>query len=376
MVKDGKIKEPVRLRRKALKDGNESLYLDIYMNGKRKYEFLKLYLVHERTRQDREQNRQTMQIANAVKAKRIVEMQNAEYGFGHNETADVSLLEYFTDKVEEKRTTRAAATYRNWIAMFRYLSDYVGSHDIMLTDVDSRFVDGFKKFLGHGGRNFLDKERELKQNSKDIYFKMFRSGINDAYADDLIRSNPCKSVKNFKQEESRRMYLTVEELRRLADTPCRDETLKRMFLFSALCGMRYIDIVSLRWGDVYQNCGMVRIIFRQRKTKGSEYLDITEQAVSLMGERGEAGERIFNYRRSKVHMRTIITKWVADAGIDKHITFHCARHTFATMMLDIGTDIYTVSKLLGHRELSTTQIYAKILDKNKQKAVQNIPDIL
>lgn len=63
------------------------------------------------------------------------------------------------------------------------------------------------------------------------------------------------------------------------------------------------------------------------------------------------------------------------AGIHKDITFHCGRHTFAVMMLDLGTDIYTVSKLLGHRELSTTQIYAKVLDKNKQAAVAKIPDI-
>ena len=119
-----------------------------------------------------------------------------------------------------------------------------------------------------------------------------------------------------------------------------------------------------------------RIIFKQKKTSGQEYLDITPQAAELMGERGLPDEQIFTDIHSPSCTNEAIKRWVLRAGIDKEITFHCGRHTFAVMMLDLGTDIYTVSKLLGHRELSTTQIYAKVLDKNKQAAVARIPDIL
>lgn len=118
------------------------------------------------------------------------------------------------------------------------------------------------------------------------------------------------------------------------------------------------------------------LIFKQKKTSGQEYLDITPQAAKLMGPRGESNEPIFKNVYTPSNTNQVIKRWISNAGICKNITFHCARHSFAVMMLDLETDIYTVSKLLGHRDLSTTQIYAKILDKNKQAAVSRIPDLL
>lgn len=119
-----------------------------------------------------------------------------------------------------------------------------------------------------------------------------------------------------------------------------------------------------------------RLIFKQKKTGGQEYLDITPEAAELLGERGRAEEHPFKDIHSPSCTNKTLQIWCLRAGIDKTITFHCGRHTFATMMLDLGTDIYTVSKLLGHRELTTTQIYVKVLDKNKQAAVARIPSVL
>lgn len=172
------------------------------------------------------------------------------------------------------------------------------------------------------------------------------------------------------------MYLTIDEVRKLAATDCDYPVIKAAFLFSCLTGLRRSDVVRLTWGDVYRQGEYTRIIFKQKKTRGQEYLDITAEAAELMGERDEADERVFPDIHSPSCTNNTIKTWVARAGIDKEITFHCGRHTFATLMLDIGTDIYTVSKLLGHRELSTTQIYAKVLDKNKQAAVAKIPKVL
>ena len=134
--------------------------------------------------------------------------------------------------------------------------------------------------------------------------------------------------------------------------------------------------MKMTWGEIQEQSGFTRIIFRQKKTGGQEYLDITPQAAELMGDRGKPNEPVFTDIHSPSCTNGTIKRWVLRAGIKKEITFHCARHTFAVMMLDLGTDIYTVSKLLGHRELNTTQIYAKVLDKNKQAAVSNIPSIL
>jgi integrase len=127
---------------------------------------------------------------------------------------------------------------------------------------------------------------------------------------------------------------------------------------------------------VHQQGEFTRIIFRQKKTSGQEYLDISPQAVELMGERKGSDSPVFAWILSPDSTNHALAVWCAKAGINKKISFHCGRHTFAVMMLDLGTDIYTTSKLLGHRDLSTTQIYAKVLDKNKQQAVANIPRLI
>ena len=131
------------------------------------------------------------------------------------------------------------------------------------------------------------------------------------------------------------------------------------------------------WGEVSTLAGRTRLIYRQKKTRSQEYLDITAQAAELLGERGDAGpdDLVFDSIYHPQRTIDILRGWAAMAGIDKNITFHSGRHTFAVMMLTLGTDIYTVSKLLGHRSLQTTQIYAKIVDAKKQEAVDNIPQI-
>ena len=174
-----------------------------------------------------------------------------------------------------------------------------------------------------------------------------------------------------------REYLTIEELKRLASTECLYPEVGRAFLFSCLTGLRRSDIVKLTWGEVSTLAGRTRLIYRQKKTRSQEYLDITAQAAELLGERGDAGpdDLVFDSIYHPQRTIDILRGWAAMAGIDKNITFHSGRHTFAVMMLTLGTDIYTVSKLLGHRSLQTTQIYAKIVDAKKQEAVDNIPQI-
>ncbi|MBQ2395254.1 MAG: integrase catalytic domain-containing protein, partial [Alistipes sp.] len=162
-----------------------------------------------------------------------------------------------------------------------------------------------------------------------------------------------------------------------ASTPIkpRHEEVRKAFLFSCLTGLRVSDIVAITWGQVSKVGTMTRITFKQKKTQGLQYLDINEQAAELMGEQRSATEHIFHLHSLNL-TNTQLRKWVQSAGISKHISFHSGRHTFAVMMLDLGADIYTVQKLLGHRNINTTQIYAKILDKNKQEAVQRIPKIM
>lgn len=376
------IKEPIKIRRKQLANGNISLYLDIYHNGKREYEFLKLYLIPEKNRADKEKNRQTLQLANSIKAKRIVDIQNGDHGFKSPFAEEVLFFDYYRNMCEKRLGTESRGNWGNWRSCLKHLEKYESNQRITLSQITPKWVQGFKDYLENEatawGCDFREriKDHPLARNSKLSYFNKLKACLNQAYEDRLIAYNPMRGIENFKPEDGKRMYLTIEELRKLVDTVCEYPNIKRAFLFSCLTGLRRSDVIRLTWRDVQQHGEFTRIIFKQKKTSGQEYLDITPQAAELMGERGLPDEQIFTDIHSPSCTNEAIKRWVLRAGIDKEITFHCGRHTFAVMMLDLGTDIYTVSKLLGHRELSTTQIYAKVLDKNKQAAVARIPDIL
>lgn len=375
-------KEPVRLRGRKLPTGNTSLYLDIYINGKRSYEYLKMYLVPEKTRADKEKNRETMRLADAIRSKRVVELRNGQYGFKSQISGEVRFYDYYRAMCEKRLGTESRGNWGNWYSCMHHLKKYDRRETLTFSDITPEWVQGFKDYLekdavawGHDFRKRI-KDKPLARNSKLSYFNKLRACLNQAFEEGLINFNPMRGIENFKAEEGTRMYLTIDEVRKLAETECDYPQIKAAFLFSCLTGLRRSDVLRLTWGDVHKQGEFTRIIFKQKKTSGQEYLDISPEASELMGKRGKPNEHIFTDIHSPSCTNTTIKLWVARAGINKTITFHCARHTFATLMLDIGTDIYTVSKLLGHRELSTTQIYAKVLDKNKQAAVAAIPSIL
>lgn len=375
-------KEPIRLRQRKMPTGNISLYLDIYLNGRRTYEYLKMYLVPELTRADREKNRETLKLADAVRAKRVVELRNGQFGFQPTTSPSIRFFDYYRAMCEKRLGTESRGNWGNWYSCLHHLKKYEKRETITFADITPEWVQGFKDYLeneavawGHDFRKRI-KDKPLARNSKLSYFNKLRACLNQAIEEGIILTNPMRGIDGFKPEEGTRMYLTLDEVRKLAATECEYPQIKAAFLFSCLTGLRRSDVLRLTWGDVHKQGEFTRIIFRQKKTSGQEYLDISPQAAELMGERGLPDEHVFTDIHSPSCTNNTLKLWVAKAGINKTITFHCGRHTFATLMLDIGTDIYTVSKLLGHRDLSTTQIYAKVMDKNKQAAVASIPTIL
>lgn len=371
-------KEPIRLRQRRTPSGLISLYLDIYVKGRRSYEYLRLYLVPEKTRADREKNRETLRFADAIRAKRVVELRNGLYGFQSQLGTSTRFFDYFQSLCERRRGAESGGNWWNWCSCLLHLRKYERRENITFADITPEWVRGFRDYLEKDAVDCRNRYRDgtLSRNTKVSYFSKLRACLNQAFKEGIISTNPLRGVDGIKPEEGTRMYLTLDEVRLLARTECGYPQIKAAFLFSCLTGLRRSDIVRLRWGDVYQQGGFTRIIFKQKKTNGQEYLDITAEAAELMGGRGKADECVFSDIHCVSSTNATLRDWVARAGISKEITFHCARHTFATMMLDLGTDIYTVSKLLGHRELSTTQIYAKVLDKSKQAAVAAIPSIL
>lgn len=375
-------KEPIKLRKRPNATGTVSLYLDIYLDGKRTYEWLKLYLVPEKSRKDKEKNAETMRLAEAIRAKRIVDLKNGKFGFKSEFATSTRFFDYYRSLCQKRLGEETRGNWGNWFSCLHHLKKYEPREDITFAEITPEWVQGFKDYLDdkavawqHDIRE-RKKDKPLARNSKVSYFNKLRACLNQAFEERIIAVNPMRGIDNFKAEEGTRMYLTIDEVRKLAETECDYPKIKNAFLFSCLTGLRRSDIVKMTWGEVYQQGEYTRIIFKQKKTGGQEYLDISAQAAALMGERKSPDVHVFPDVHSPTCTNNALKVWVARAGINKEITFHCGRHTFATMMLDLGTDIYTTSKLLGHKNIGTTQIYAKVLDKNKQAAVARIPNIL
>ncbi|GAA4323812.1 hypothetical protein GCM10023149_25010 [Mucilaginibacter gynuensis] len=205
----------------------------------------------------------------------------------------------------------------------------------------------------------------------DNYFAKFRSALQEAFNKGLLPENLYALVKPIKVNETHRERLELEELQKLISTPIQPEIMKRASVFSVLTGLRFSDVKAIKWSELRGTSGKYYFQYRQQKTLVAEYLPISDDAVKLMGVRGCEDEEIFkNLPYSSI--RIFLVKWLAKAGIKKNITFHSFRHTYATLQLEFGTDLYTVSKMLGHKHIKTTQVYAKVVDKKKNQTVNKI----
>ena len=371
-----KAKEPVKLRTKRLANGNLSLYLDVYVDGKREYNFLKLYLIPEKTKADKLQNEETLRTANAIKAQMIVLLQNSEHGFSYSSKSKVNFIEFMEAQAtgyEEKGSKAYATSIRNSIF---HLKRYKGDA-ITLKHVDAAYLRGYIDFLNTSGNKY---NKPLSAASKSLYFDVVVIALNKAVKEGILPYNPAHKI-DYKdrpqQGEATKQYLTIEEVQALVKTHCKYEHLKQAFLFSCFCGLRYSDIKQLEWNKITDmGDGSKQVEINQQKTGEPLYLPLSVNALQWLPDKGNAKETDKVFKLPHVSTtEKYLDVWAREAGINKHVTFHVSRHTNATLMLTYGADIYTVSKLLGHTNVKTTQIYAKIVDENKKKAVNLIPQI-
>lgn len=358
----------VKLRKRS-KGGKTSLYLDYYQKGVRKTEYLKLYLNEENpTKEEKEVNKKTLQLAEAIRSRRQVEIMNGDFGFMDTEKRKGSFIGYF-NMLKELRL-ESQGNYDNWDSVEKYLVRFA-KDGLSFEDLTAQKVQEFKDYLDK--TKIPGRDVRLSQNSKHSYFNKFKAALKQAFKDGLLPTNPADMVEGFKMGESQREFLTLDELQKVAKEECEIPIIKSAFLFSCLSGLRWSDINKLTWSEVQHSKEMGYYVrFRQKKTKGIETLPISDQAYSLLGEKGEPDERVFIGLKYSAWHNLRLQQWMFKAGIHRTITFHCARHTYATLQLTMGTDIYTVSKMLGHRELRTTQIYAKVIDDRKVEAANKI----
>lgn len=378
MKKQMKIKEPVKVRTKKLANGCQSVYLDIYMNGKRQYDFLRLYIIPEHNPADKRRNVETMNLANAIKSQRIIEMQNRAFGFNSHRCSNVKLTDYLESVADQ---SRGNAMRKNTIhAVISHLKRYTPG-GILLREVDKPYLLGFIDYLRTAKQKHCKEDKRLHPNTQAYYFKMLRYCMNRAVSEEYIATNPIDKIRledTPRRIRASREYLTMDELAKLAHTPFYNDLLKRAFLFSCFCGLRHCDIVSLKWKNIHRDeAGNVSLNIIQQKTKEAISLPLSREAVKQIPDNGSTlpDNLVFAGLISLGRSNEILSRWARLAGISKHVTFHCARHTYATMMLTLGVDLYTISKLLGHADIQTTQIYTKLTDDSKKKAVVLIPDI-
>lgn len=355
--------------RQRKKGGKTSLYLDYYHKGIRKVEYLRLYLDETNpSKEQKELNKKTLQLAESIKAQRQIEIQNGAFGFRDTEKLNASFLAYF--EILANKRFDSQGNYGNWDSTLKHLKNFA-PNGITFGQLDVQLVQDFREYLDKG--KITKGGAKLSQNSKHSYFAKFKAAIKQAYKDEYLLTNPAERVDGIKEGEPEREFLTLEELQSVVDVDCDIPILKTAFIFSCLTGLRWSDIEKLTWTEVQHSNELGWYIrFRQKKTKGAETLPISEQARQLLGDNEEREERVFPHLKYSAWHNLKLQQWIMKAGISKTITFHCARHTYATLQLTLGTDIYTVSKLLGHKELRTTQIYGKVIDKKKIDAANII----
>lgn len=324
-----------------------------------------------------EKDQEIMIYADGVRKLRQREYDNVDlYSDAETEQAEQkerlqqNFIEYF-DKVTAKRhVNNSKSILINWQRAVEFLKQFAGD-TLLFSQINNRVAEEYKRFLltaPLGG----NKTGTLSQNTASTYFSIFKAALKQAFIDGYLTVDLSAKIKGIQDQESRREYLSIDELNTLAATPCERDVLKRAALFSALTGLRHCDIQKLRWQEISIDGNQAKLHFTQQKTKGVEYTPISEQALQLCGEPEKPEKFVFEDLPDPSWISHPLKKWVVAAGIKKKITFHCFRHTYATLQLSSGTDIYTVSKMLGHTNVKTTQVYAKVVDEKKDKAAQAI----
>lgn len=386
--KEIKAKAPIRLRERKLANGNRGLYLDVYSKGVRRYESLGLYLIPEIDANAKAANKATMKVAEKIKADRILALQKR--GIRQYDKVKRSSMSFlnFLEQYENEDFGFTESTLKGRREMRKKVEQYMKKNklsDIAVSELDADFVKGFIRFLDTSENALCTTEktkgRIISKGCAHHHQAVLNGALNKAVREGLLTSNPMKELERhekFHPSPAEREYLTIEELRRVMRTPCpSNEEVKKAFIFACFAGLRLSDIRELSWAKIKTSSDgesqYVSLIMK--KTQMPVNVPLSDEALKCLRKTGSLEERIFQLPASDATINYDVKKWMKSAGIEKPISFHCSRHTFATMMLTLGADIYTTSKLLGHTNVNTTQIYGKIVDKKKVDAVNMVSNL-
>jgi integrase len=375
----------ITIEKRTNKEGDKQSVRLIYWygskideNGKtkhdRKREQLDLFLhPNPSTKLEKQHNKETLQLVEQIKSKRIAEAASGQHGFTSTNKISTNFYSFFNQVMELKKTNESSKNYDLWQACLIHVKRYYPDESLTFEQVTVEWVEGLRRYFDSQAKT--KSGNLISSGTASTYFNKVRAVINEAYTKEIITKNPLKQVKGITVIPSERVYLGLDEVRALVKTDCRYDILKNAFLFSCLTGLRWSDINKLDWSEISELNGNKRITFNQKKIPTKlQYLELSPQAYSLLNGFEQKG-RVFQSLKYSAYMNVELLRWAMAAGITKHVTFHTGRHTFAVSLITQGVDIYTVSKLMGHSEVKTTQVYAEIIDSVRKDAMYKIPDI-
>ena len=382
-----------KLGAKILSDGRESLFLDYYFGyqmvynekqdrqiarKKRQREFLKLYLWQApRTPLERQQNKETIELAKKIRFERGQELLENIEGYRLKKRRDINFIDYFKEYINKytKKDARMVETaLRRFIGFLNDTPEY------------NKYVDGIKpdhitKDMVIAFTEYL-QERSIGEGAKSIYAR-FKKVIKYAIEHDVMIKNPCNGITiKIDDQQLRKEILSIEEIQQLIATHHDRENpnIRRAFIFCLYCGLRYCDVRDLTFANVDYSNKLLK--FEQNKTKGHSansgvVIPLNDGLLNLIGKPSKPDNRnevIFPLPSYEMCLKSI-QRWVKQAGISKHISWHCARHSFAVNILNNGANIKTVASLLGHSGLKHTEKYTRAIDSLKEAAINSLPEL-
>ena len=378
----------IEIRTRELKNGNRTIYLDFYDKGRRWYEYPRLYLVPDSSPHAWELNKNAMDKAVAIRAKRLLGEPSEDERKSAEEKDEKILVSAWMEEYARSMHANigfSSSYLRHIDTLIRMVNGYlthIKNPRLTMDRIDRNFYRGFLHYMAdvHECRTFEGDTRRLAKSTMHLFQQKMNTMLNRAVREGIIKCNPYQLLSRDERVSNpsvRRDFLTREELHRLMEVRTLSVTTRSAFMFCCFTGLRYSDLKQLKWGDIEKTqTGTVIRIAAMKKTEKPVTVPLGTNALAWLPERGDRTpeDNIFDIITC-IGCDAALKTMAKRAGINKRVSFHTSRHTFATLTLAATNDIATVSGLLGHTSVATTQVYAEVLMEDKIAAVNRLHGI-
>lgn len=367
----------VMLRAKILPSGNVQVYLYSSYKGKPMRSSVGVLNI-EKDESAKNRNVELMRIAEAEAGVRNADAVRLGHGLTPQPKQNIILSDYLQRLAKGKEYSKQT---RQIFDVLLHHIDIYKTAQIKISFIDTNWIKAFVLYLKNDAknRNAKHKEKHLTQNTIHRMFEVLEIVFSKAQKDGIINRNPFNEISTKerpKRNREAREYLTTDEVCRLIQTHCSNTQIKNAFLLSVFTGLRWSDITRLTWQDLKEDANGKYFHIQMQKTSKPISVYLSNIGTKFLTERTQDNESglIFTLPNNS-NVNKALQIWTRNAGITKHVCFHVARHTFATMMLNNDTPLEVVSKMLGHVRLSTTEIYAKLLNRTIANAAHKQDEI-